>query len=418
MKKLIASLQQQKQFHLKSQGLSMLPILQPNDVLYYKKTVFAQTKPNDLIMVKKNSRLFTHRVIYKDKNYLITKGDNNLESDRKIYPRQIIAKVTQVKRNGQIFNPESLYLLQSTLYFQEIVKIKEAFEREKIDFVFFKGLPLHLYYEKTHPRRIYLDCDVLIAPNDFLKAEKILFQFGYKKGKTELSSTHKKIKNKEIENTYLKVINGFSVVFDLHLEVVFMMTQLGKLNALYPQKLIDQMTNEFLKNIRTVKIQNEYFPVLSNENLILYLALHFFHHNFQGAFRLEFLDRIIRKERINNVLVNRLIETIKKYQLQNFVYPVFVLLQKYYHTPLPNKFLKSIQPVNPLTRKLVNKLIKTDIFNDEPRITAGMNRFKNLFFLSPESLWRKLLIFLNPQVLYSIFWVGKRRLSSFFSNLK
>jgi len=67
-----------------------------------------------------------------------------LESDGKIHPQQIIRKVYQVKRDGRIFDPESLYLLQSTLYFQEIVKIKKAFEREGIGFVFLKGLPLHI----------------------------------------------------------------------------------------------------------------------------------------------------------------------------------------------------------------------------------------------------------------------------------
>ncbi len=105
-------------------------------------------------MVKKNTHLFTHRVIYKTVNYLVTKGDNSFESDGKILPRHIIAKVYKIKRNTQTFNPESLYLLQSTLYLQEINQIKKLFEREKIDFVFLKGLPLHLYYEKTHPRRM------------------------------------------------------------------------------------------------------------------------------------------------------------------------------------------------------------------------------------------------------------------------
>lgn len=76
----------------------MMPILQPNDVIHYRKTTFSQCKTNDFIMVKKNGQLFTHRVIYKTKNYLITKGDNNLDSDGRIYPRQIIGKFYQIKR--------------------------------------------------------------------------------------------------------------------------------------------------------------------------------------------------------------------------------------------------------------------------------------------------------------------------------
>ncbi len=400
-------------FSLASQGLSMFPFLQPSDIVYYKKTSFIKITVNDIILTRKNKRLFTHRVIYKHKDYLVTKGDNNLKSDGRIHFNQILGRVYQVKRNGRIFNPESLYLLQSTLYFQEIVRIKKKLEREKIDFVFLKGLPLHLYYEKSHPRRLYLDCDVLVNPKNFAKAEKIMFRSGYTKARSELSSSHKNMKDKEIENAYIKVINGFQVVFDLHIEVVFMMTQLGELNALYPQRLIDQMTNEFLKNKRTVIIQNESFSLLSTNYLLLYLALHFFHHNFRGAFRLQFLDSIMRQVHLRGVLWADISEKILDFKLQNFVYPVFILIKKYYSTPIPASFLSKIKPLHFYTFK---PLCSLNVFDDEPRIVAGINRFKNLFFFSPQPLWKKIFVFVNPQVLYSIFWILQKKLFSFFSN--
>ncbi len=96
-----------RHFALKSDGTSMIPLFQRDDVVYYQTDQFSRYLVNDCIMVKKSGKFFTHRVIYKSKNYLITKGDNNLESDGRIYPRQIIAKVYEVK-------------------------IKKTFEREKI----------------------------------------------------------------------------------------------------------------------------------------------------------------------------------------------------------------------------------------------------------------------------------------------
>ncbi len=147
-----------------------------------------------------------------------------------------------------------------------------------------------------------------------------------------------------------------------------MMTQLGQLEALYPQKLIDQLTQEFLATKKEVKINNEKFWILDFKLLILYLALHFFHHNFHGSSRLEFLDRVIRREKLTSITVNYLTVIIKKYHLQNFVYPSFFLLKKYYQTPIPGEFFKKIRPVNPLTRKLVNKIIKTN------KIFLMMNR--------------------------------------------
>jgi len=416
MQKILKYLLQKRLFSLKAEGNSMFPILHSGDTVYFRKTPPNKIKVNDFVLVMNNNKLFTHRVIYKKilrqaqddggGGFLITKGDNNPKSDGKIYPKQIISKVVKVKRNRKEFDPNQIYLLQSSLYLQEIIKIKRKFEKKSIDFVFLKGLPLHLSYENTHPRRIYADCDVLVNKNDFQKAENILLKQEYKKQDSSMSKGQQNIKDKESELAYYKIINGFVVMFDLHLEVVFMMTQLGRLEALYPQKLIDKLTEKCLKTKRGIKINGESFQTLDMRYLILYLALHFFHHNYQGAFRLEFLDKIIRKSKRDSDLINQLIESVKIYRLQNFVYPAFVLLKKYYQTPIPISFLKSIRPNFMYGSVATDPYIKNlNIFDDEPRVKAGINRFKNLFFLSPQPLWRKIFVFANKQVIYSIIWI-------------
>lgn len=63
MNQLIINFKKQNKFLIKSEGNSMHPLLQSEDVLYFKKTTFPGTKINDLVMVKKNKNLFTHRVI-------------------------------------------------------------------------------------------------------------------------------------------------------------------------------------------------------------------------------------------------------------------------------------------------------------------------------------------------------------------
>src|SRR3989338_6390297 len=118
----IAKLFKANQFILKAEGMSMLPILKPGDVLFLRRIKFRQAKINDLIMLMKGGKVITHRVIYKNTDHLITKGDNNQKSDGKVYPHQIIGKVYQVKRNGYYFNPEDINLLQSSHYYQEITK--------------------------------------------------------------------------------------------------------------------------------------------------------------------------------------------------------------------------------------------------------------------------------------------------------
>jgi len=406
MEKFIASLQRQKQFPLRSQGSSMLPILHPNDVVQYKKVNFKQLHTNDIILVKKNRRLFTHRIIYMTDKYLVTKGDNNPESDGKIYSHQIIGKVTKVKRGGKEFDPNQVYLLQSSLYFQEIIRIKSLLEKSgKIDFVFLKGLPLHLYFEKTHPKRIYADCDVLVDKKDFFKAEQILLKNGYKKAENHWSQTIKKMQERIIEETYYKELNEFLVVFDIHLEVDLLIVHLGKLEALYPQKLIDQLSGEFLKTKKVVKINGESFFILNSKFLILYLSLHFFHHNFLGVFRLDFLDKVIKKSHLKEKDWLEIAEKINQYKLLNFVSPVFLLLKKYYLTPIPDF----------INFKNFTNFKNLNIFDDEPRIGAGIKRFKNIFFLSPYPWWRKIFVFTNLEVIYTIIWIVFKRLSSFFS---
>lgn len=261
---IIKQLKKRISFSLQADGESMLPLLHPKDLVNYQKISFSKIKINDLILVFKNNLAFTHRVIYKTDKYLITKGDNNLESDGKINPNQIIGKVTSVKRKNKIIDPEILYLIQSSLYLKEIVKIVSAFEKNKINYAFLKGLPVHLYYEKTHPRRLYQDTDVLIDKQDYKTAAKILTKFGYKSADSSLSPTQKKLKDKTVEVSFYKLVNGFPVVFDIHLEVAFMMTQIGHLEALYPQKLIDQLTGEMLKNKKEIKVNDKQFLILNS----------------------------------------------------------------------------------------------------------------------------------------------------------
>lgn len=388
----------------------MLPILKSDDFLYFKKTTFPQIGINDLLLVKKERKIFTHRVIYKSiwpsvtKPYLITKGDNNLESDGKICPRQIIAKVTQVKRNGQVFNPESLYLLQSTLYFQEIVKIKKILEREKINFVFLKGLPLHLYYEKKHPQRVYADCDILIACDDVFKTKTILINFGFRMKDAPLSSRNTKLKKKDSEFSFYKKINNLLlVVFDIHVDAFFQISSIVASELLYSHKLIEGLSKKLLAEKQTAQIQNESFPVLLTSNLIIFLAIHFFKHNFRGEYRLAFLANVLNK---NKKIDWRHIErSVKYYKLQNFVYPSFLLLNKYYAVNLPRWFISSIKPEADVLNYIRNHIMNINIFNTEVRINAGMTRFKNLFFLSPNPFLRRLMIIFNIQVIYSVFWV-------------
>ena len=265
-----------------------------------------------------------------------------------------------------------LAAFQSAVYFPEILKVKEFFEAGKIDFLFLKGLPLHLYFEKSPPRRIVADCDVLIAKKDGVKAGKIFNRLGYELAETAYSKFHQQLKDKLTEVTYFKVVNNCLVAFDVHFEAVFLMNQLGKLDALYPQRLVDEMTQQFLKQKQKVKIKGGRFPILSPSNLIIYLGLHFFHHNFSGRHRLEFWNKIIvyYQKQLASGPGQEVIDKIKRYQLQNFIYPGFRLVNKHFDTPLSSKFMKLIAP-GAGAKKYADKIVNTaDIDRAENHLAA------------------------------------------------
>ncbi|OIO15052.1 hypothetical protein COV53_02125 [Candidatus Gottesmanbacteria bacterium CG11_big_fil_rev_8_21_14_0_20_37_11] len=418
MHRIVSSLKKKNNFVIKSLGTSMLPTLHPKDVAYIKKISFGNVKVNDILMVEKGRNVLIHRVIYKTPGiikttpFLVTKGDNNQTSDGKIYAKQVIGKLYQYKRGNYVSNMDEIYLIQSTYYYQEIVKIKKELEKYKVDFVFLKGLPIHLFFEKKQPGRIYADCDILIDKNKFEKIQNIFVKNGYIKYRSEYSKLHRMLKDKQTEVAFFKQTKDIDIVFDVHFEPVFMMNQLGKLDALYPEKLMRQMNEEFLCDKKIIKVNNETFPILSIPNLIIYLSLHLFHHNFRKIFRLELINIILNRLEFmtNKKLQKDVTDRIVKYKLGNYIYPVFVLLQKYYYQHFTASFLNKILPSEEKKRYISNNILPVDVFSHEDRIKSGITRFKNLYFLAPTSILRKNMIFFYPSVLHMIFWVGMKKI--------
>ncbi|MBI2033194.1 MAG: nucleotidyltransferase family protein, partial [Candidatus Levybacteria bacterium] len=159
---------------LKTYGNSMKPIFISKDIVYYQKVPAVSLKVDDIIVVKTGSGYITHRIVYLQKKQktisrIITKGDNNVNTETVTRLSDILGKVVLVKRNKKAFNPQDLYLFQSTLYLKEITEVTHAFDKEVINYVILKGLPLHLYFEKKHPKRLYADCDLLIHKKDLSK---------------------------------------------------------------------------------------------------------------------------------------------------------------------------------------------------------------------------------------------------------
>lgn len=395
--------------NIKAFGSSMEPLLKENDVVYLKKTSFRFIKINDIVAIKKYNRIITHRIVYKTNSFIITKGDNNLQSDGKIHKKNIVGLVTHIKRKNSIFKPDDLYFFQSSLYMREIAKITSALKYMRIRFVFLKGLPVHLYITKTHPRRIYSDCDILVHPDDVQKTREILYQHNYSyldpKQPWNLPLHSQK---QFIKLDFIKTVHDFNIIFDIHPTITFLIDNLGSMDALYPEKKLRDMSNTFLSEKNVFMYNDEVYPVLPITNLVLFLSLHIFNHNFEQAFRYELLQYIINTRHID---FGELKNSIMRYDLKNFVYPVFYFLKKYFTDKIPDSFLESILPSGLALWYIKRFILAKNIFNTSPFISIGIQRFKNSFFLSPQPLYKKLFFFFSLKIQYVIFWVLLKKVS-------
>lgn len=383
---------------VKTFGNSMYPLLHDGDVVYFKKKMFSKIGVNDIVCVKKNGKIFVHRVIYRKTSYLITKGDSSQLNDGKIFKKNYLGTIFKIRRDTFELGIEDLYLFQSTTYLNEIIKVKNLLEKHGLDVIFLKGLPLYLYFNGKHPRRIYADCDVLISRESFSKARRVLSQLGYVYIDTSIWGNKRTIE-KRAEVSFSKKINNFVVVFDIHFELIHLIDQVGPIEELYSGNLSQRLTQKFINEKIPVKIMGENFYILKPENLFIFLLFHLFRHNFKGTYRYDFLSLILGKKKIDYAEV---ICKLRDYKLINFVFPSIEILRLKYDVKFPKFFLEEINNRNYIVSVLHSRFISASIFNENIRLESGAGKFRNVILLADASLYRKIFMFLKPEIIMSM----------------
>lgn len=384
----------QKIIYIQTQGNSMYPLFFNNDVVGISKITFGQIQVNDIISFTKHKKIITHRVVYTSSKYLITKGDNNQIADQKVFPKQILGKVDFLKRGRMEININNFYSAFSLVYQQEIVSFCKAMSKSQLEFSILKGLPIHLYYQKKIPHKFYADCDVLINRTDFTKISSLLKSQGYSQ------SLEGKITDPEVQ--FSKKVSGITITFDVHFEAVFLMTKIGHLNNLYSSEKVLAFTQELFAHTKMRTVAGIKMPLLTIEYQLVYLILHLFHHNFKGYARYWLITEIIENNTINFPKITNI---INHYKLNNYCYPVFYILHKYFSKKITKKILLEMYP-NKRTLRLIEQtnVDLRNILSEERRHEAGVQRFKLLFILSPNNV-NRYLVFLQPQVLKHIYHV-------------
>ena len=232
-------------------------------------------------------------------------------------------------------------------------------------------------------------------------AGRIFSELGYRKSNTN-SVTGREIKEKA-EISFIKRVKGIDVCFDVHREIVFLMSRVGDVDKLYPRKLLNDLTRKFIREKKIINLYNRKYPILSNSNLVVYLFLHLFNHDFKGAYRYYFLEHILK----SGHNYNEIKMVIQKFRLNNFIYPSILIFKMYFNKSRVSAVAKNYD-IKSNKKKFINQITKEiDIFSDQSIGEGG--HFKLLFRLSPNPLWKKIFVFFNMQVLYSILWVISKK---------
>ena len=96
---------------LKVSGCSMLPSIWPGDVLSIQKANLRNLSPADVVVFRRGSRLFAHRLLRTvtdaGSTYLATRGDGLEEPDLPVWPADVLGRVIRVERGPFRLDPRA-----------------------------------------------------------------------------------------------------------------------------------------------------------------------------------------------------------------------------------------------------------------------------------------------------------------------
>lgn len=99
-------------------GISMLPLFRNNmDIVTLEKPQFPLKKYSIVFYQRKNGQYVLHRMVGKQQQSYVMRGDNQYRNEKDITEDQIIAVVSEFSRNGKTYRiTDWLYKIYSVLW--------------------------------------------------------------------------------------------------------------------------------------------------------------------------------------------------------------------------------------------------------------------------------------------------------------
>ncbi len=87
----------------------MLPTVFPGDTLIIERTDFSSAQRGDIVLIRRDGRLFAHRLVDKmdgpQQSTLVTKGDSMAKTDPIVERDQVLGRVSLIERDGEVLRP-------------------------------------------------------------------------------------------------------------------------------------------------------------------------------------------------------------------------------------------------------------------------------------------------------------------------
>jgi len=97
-------------------GTSMFPAVLPGDVLVVQRKELGRLLLGDIVLFKRDDRLFAHRVVGQmDRNgvpCVVTSGDSLPANDPPVFPHELLGRVTSIVRGTRQISPQATLFQQ------------------------------------------------------------------------------------------------------------------------------------------------------------------------------------------------------------------------------------------------------------------------------------------------------------------
>jgi hypothetical protein len=98
------------EFRFQARGRSMLPLINDGEMLHVQRANSDTLKVSDIVLFRQGAEFKAHRIISKQKNRFVTRGDAGLEADEAIQGEAIVGKIVakECAKSGRIVSLEGL----------------------------------------------------------------------------------------------------------------------------------------------------------------------------------------------------------------------------------------------------------------------------------------------------------------------